>query len=268
VLMALPALRLQGLYLALASMAFARMAEFVFFDQPEIFGSGGRRIGALSILGFDLSKPFDVFGIHFGPDTAMLLFTTALFGIVGVGVVALRRGRLGRRLIAMRDSPAACATLGINLLATKLVVFTISAAIAGFAGALLGAHLGSAGTQDFRMLNGLPYVLLVVVGGVGVVSGAFFGGLQFVAFQTWIAQLLPSISVFGRDLFKLLPRGGPGLAGVAIGRQPAGVIPTVGHDVRAQNAQRRAQRGPPAAGAPDVEERDAKVTESPARRAP
>lgn len=256
----MPALRLQGLYLALASMAFARMAEFVFFDQPEIFGSGGRRIGSLSILGFDVSEPFDVFGIHFGRDSGMLLFTTALFGIVGVGVVALRRGRLGRRLIAMRDSPAACATLGINLFATKLAVFAISAAIAGFAGALFGAHLGSAGTQDFRMLNGLPYVLLVVVGGVGVVSGAFFGGLQLVAFQTWIAQLLPSISVFGRDLFKLLPRGGPGLAGIAIGRQPAGVIPTVGHDVRAQNAQRRTKRGVPSAGPLKPEQPEAPTT--------
>lgn len=259
-LMALPALRLQGLYLALASMAFARMAEFVFFDQPEVFGSGGRRIGTLSILGFDLSEPFDVFGVHFGPDAGMLLFTTALFGIVGVGVVALRRGRFGRRLIAMRDSPAACATLGINLLATKLAVFAVSAAIAGFGGALLGAHLGSAGTQDFRMLNGLSYVLLVVVGGVGVVSGALFGGVQFVAFQTWIAQLLPSITVFGRDLLKLLERAGPGIAGIAIGRQPAGVIPTVGHDLRAQNAQRRTKRGVSSAGLLEPEQPEAPTT--------
>jgi ABC-type branched-subunit amino acid transport system ATPase component/branched-subunit amino acid ABC-type transport system permease component len=265
VMMALPALRLQGLYLALASMAFARMAEFVFFDQPEVFGNGARRIGSLSILGFDVSEPFDVFGVHFGQDAGMLLFVTALFGIVGVGVVALRRGSLGRRLIAMRDSPAACATLGVNLLATKLIVFAISAAIAGFAGALVGVHLGSAGTRDFQMLNGLSYVLLVVVGGVGVVSGALFGGVQFVAFQTWIAQLLPSITVFGRDLFQLLPRAGPGLAGIAIGRQPAGVIPTVGHDVRARNAQRRAKRGPPSAGTPKVAQPERPATAPKAR---
>ena len=267
VMMALPALRLQGLYLALASMAFARMAEFVFFDQPEVFGTGARRIGSLSILGFGLSEPFDVLGVHFGQDAGMLLFVTGLFGIVGVGVVSLRRGAFGRRLIAMRDSPAACATLGVNLLATKLVVFAISAAIAGFAGALLGVHLGSAGTQDFRMLNGLAYVLLVVVGGVGVVSGAFFGGMQFVAFQTWIAQLLPSITLFGRDLFKLLPRAGPGLAGIAIGRQPEGVIPRVSHDVRARSAQRRAEQGAPPAGTPKVElpEESAAAPEPPVR---
>ena len=247
VLMALPALRLQGLYLALASMAFARMAEFVFFDQPEVFGSGARQMNTFHILGFDVSAPFSVLGIQFGQDAGMLLFVTALFGIVGVGVVALRRGSFGRRLVAMRDSPAACATLGVNLLATKVAVFAISAAIAGFAGALFAVHLGSAATQDFQMLSGLSYVLLVVVGGVGVVSGAFLGGMQFAAFQSWLVLLLPSVTVFGRDLFSLLPRSGPGIAGIAIGRQPAGVIPTVGHDVRAKNAQRRAKRaGPPA----------------------
>ena len=122
-LMALPALRLQGLYLALATMAFARMAEFVIFDQPEVFGNAGRRLAPLTIFGFGFNEPFSLLGIEFPADSAYLLLVTALFCIVGLGVVALRRGRFGRRLVAMRDSPAACATLGVNLFSTKLAVF-------------------------------------------------------------------------------------------------------------------------------------------------
>ena len=84
----------------------------------------------------------------------MLLFVTALFGIAGLGVVAMRRSAFGRRLVAMRDSPAACATLGVNLFWTKLAVFAISAGIAGFAGALSGVYLGSASTSGLRDAQG------------------------------------------------------------------------------------------------------------------
>ncbi len=222
VLMALPALRLQGLYLALASMAFARMAEFLFFDQPEVFGSGSRRIGTLRILGVDLSKPFTVLGFHFGQDVGLLFAITVLFAVVGVLVVALRRRRFGRRLVALRDSPAACATFGVNLTLTKLVVFGLSAAIAGFAGALLGVVLGGGTTTDFQMLSGLPYLLLAVVGGIAVVSGALLGGVLLQSF-TWLVQLFPGVVAL-----TWLQRIGPGLAGIGIGREPDGIVPAVG----------------------------------------
>ena len=242
VLMALPALRLQGLYLALASMAFARMAEFVFFDQPEVFGASARRIGAITLLGFNFSQPFSVFGIHFGQDVGTMFVITALLGAVGVLIVWLRRGAFGRRLVAMRDSPAACATFGLNLTTTKVLVFGVSAAIAGFAGALLGVLLGSAGTMDFQMLNGLPYLLLAVVGGVAVVSGAILGGILFQGF-TWLTEIFPGVIALVWWM-----RIGPGVAGVGIGYQPEGIIPRVGDDLRA----RRSGRPPAAAPAEAV----------------
>ena len=160
-LMTIPALRLQGLYLALASLAFARMAESLFFDQPEIFGTGQRNIARLSI-----------FGYRFTDQRAYLLLVTAIFGVMAIGVVWLRRGRFGRRLVALRDSEAACATLGVNRFRTKLAVYALAAAMAGFAGALLGMQRGGAATQDFQLLSPLaiPIVLLIVVGGVETVS--------------------------------------------------------------------------------------------------
>jgi branched-chain amino acid transport system permease protein len=226
-LMALPALRLRGLYLALATMAFARMAEFVIFDQPEVFGGQGRRIADIKVFGADISHPFSFLGINFPQDAGFLLLVAFLFGAVGMVVIAMRRGKLGRRLIAMRDSPAACATLGVDLSRTKLVVFTISAGIAGFAGALLGTARGTAGTLDFQMLKGLPFLLLLVVGGASVVSGALVGGLLLQVF-TWITVIFPNgIKIFGLDIVDLQVKIGPGLAGIGIGRNPEGAVTEV-----------------------------------------
>jgi branched-chain amino acid transport system permease protein len=246
--MALPALRLQGLYLALATMAFAQMAAILFFPQPEILGFDGKPIRSLRILGFDFSQPFHFLGIDFGQDVGTMLFIAGALGVVGVLVVWLHKSAFGRRLTALGDSPAACATLGVNPIVTKLGVFVISAAIAGFAGALLGVFQGTATVQDFEMLNGLAYLLLLVVGGVAVVSGAVLGGSIFTLFS-WLPTILPNwawLTTFGTWQQRL----GPGLAGIGIGRQPSGIIPTVGEDLRAQNARKRAARAATASGAP------------------
>ena len=207
VAMALPALRLQGLYLALASMAFAADGR-----DPVLPATRDPRVrrqadpADRSILGFDFSQPFDFLGIHFGQDVGTLFFITAALGVVGVLVVWLHKSRFGRRLTALGDSPAACATLGINPIVTKLGVFVISAAIAGFAGALLGIFQGTATVQDFEMLQGLAYLLLLVVGGVAVVSGAVLGG-SFLQLFTWLLDEFP-----GRDHVRsvvLAPRPRP-----------------------------------------------------------
>ena len=250
VAMALPALRLQGLYLALASMAFAQMAAILFFPQPEILGFEGKPIQPIEILGFDFSQPFSFLGIEFGQDVGTMFFITVAFGVVGVMVVWLHGSRFGRRLTALGDSPAACATIGVNPIVTKLGVFVIASAIAGFAGALLGIFQGTATVQDFEMLQGLAYLLLLVVGGVAVVSGAVFGGVNLTLFS-WIGTQFP-----GNTFILWFSRLGPGLSGIAIGRQPSGVIPTVSEDVRAQNARKRAarlQQNPPPPSEPPPE---------------
>jgi branched-chain amino acid transport system permease protein len=119
-------------------------------------------------------------------------------------------------------------------------VFGISAAIAGFAGALLAVAQGSAQTTDFSAFQGLPLLLLLVVGGVGVVSGAVLGGFLLQGFTVWLAAWFPGVTVL-----EWWQRMGPGLAGVGIARQPDGIIPEVGHELR----QRR--RRPRAAGPDD-----------------
>lgn len=200
---ALPAMRLQGIYLALLTFAFAILADYLIFNDSRIFGDGNVQVGRL-----------ELFGISFGSNRAFFVLTAFVFAAIGVGVLALRRGPLGRTLAAMRDSPAACATLGLDVRRTKLVVFMVSAAIAGLGGAFMGGLRSTVGTIDFTALNNLPLYLLAVVGGVTTVSGAFIGGALF--------ALLPVVQSEQPDLAGLVFLG-IGATAVSLGRQPNGL---------------------------------------------
>jgi branched-chain amino acid transport system permease protein len=131
-------------------------------------------------------------------------------------VLALRRGPFGRRLLAMKDSPAACATLGLDLTRTKFAVFAVSASLAGLGGALYGGLRVSVSGDDFEMVQGLPILLLAVLGGIATASGALFGGF-FYALLIILSSDIESI-----DSLVLFA---PGLVGITLGRMPDGVVP-------------------------------------------
>ena len=144
-------------------------------------------------------------------------------------------------MVALRDSPAASATVGINLVWTKLLVFALAAGIAGLAGGLLGMYRGTVGSPDFPMLVGIPFLLLLVVGGVGTVSGALIGGVSTVLLL--IVQDEVTFVVFGVSVLVALTRIGPGLAAVGASRHPEGIS--------AQLARERPWRRAPVEGGPE-----------------
>jgi branched-chain amino acid transport system permease protein len=234
-LVALPALRLQGLYLALATAAFAVFMEKMFFNQSIILPNASLNIPRL-----------DLFGISFDGDKAHLVLVSIAFGLVALFLVWLRRGEFVRRLLAMKASPAACVTLGLNLTRTKLQVFTLSAAIAGLGGALLGAQFNSVSPDSFRFLNGLPIVLLAVIGGIAAVGGALFGGVIYALAFYIIPDLFPYEWL--TDLLAL----SPALAGISLGRNPNGAVNETVKSVKEKLAIRRAK----AVGETDVGEPD------------
>ena len=94
----------------------------------------------------------------------------------------------------MKDSEAACATLGLNLLGTKLTVFALSAGIAGFGGALYATQLTSITPSNFDLVSGLPIFALTVVGGIGAVGGALFGAAALLVLLPLLATLIPSLA--------------------------------------------------------------------------
>jgi branched-chain amino acid transport system permease protein len=125
------------------------------------------------------------------------LVAAGVFVLVGAGVLAVRRGRLGRRMIAVKDSSAACATLGLNVRWIRVWVFSLSAAIAGLAGGLFAQLRETVAASDFQLFNNLPLLLFAVIAGVTSVSGALLGGV--------LLMLLP-----------VLQSGFPAFAGVAV----------------------------------------------------
>jgi branched-chain amino acid transport system permease protein len=204
-LIALPALRLTGLYLALATAAFAVFMDRIVFTQGLVMPNG-----ALSVPRLDLGP------VSFDSNQSYLVLLALIFGMVATLIVWLRQGEFGRRLQAMKTSPAACTTLGLDLTTTKLEVFALSAAIAGLGGALYGGQVVSVSPDRFQFFQSLPVVLLAVVGGISAVGGALFGGVAFAMTFFILPELVPSLT----NLLLLTP----GLAGISLGRNPNGAV--------------------------------------------
>jgi branched-chain amino acid transport system permease protein len=166
-LLAWPTLRVRGLYLALLTMAFASAMDNAIFPWSAIFGFNGS---------VSVPKP-SIFGLHMTSPKSFTIFLAVVFALLSMGVLALRRGPFGRVLVGMKDSEAACATLGLSLRTTKLAVFMLSAALAGVGGALYGAASSVATGLDFQMFESLVILAVVAIGGASVASGALAGGL-------------------------------------------------------------------------------------------
>ncbi len=214
-LISLPALRLSGIYLALGTAAFAVILDRWIFTMPKLsvfhlFDVDLFTQGTISV------DPLKLFGITYGDPGSQVVIGAIAFALISLLVVAIRRSRLGRQLIAMKDSEAACATLGMNLVRTKLVVFALSAGMAGLGGALFAIQKTNIGSGDFALVQSLQVFALTVVGGIGAVGGALFAGISLYAVLPLLVTLWPSASQW----VALLPGG----AGIGLGRDPNGAV--------------------------------------------
>lgn len=181
-LVALPALRLGGIYLGLATLAFALMFEYVL--RPLDWIGGGTRPPRVP-------KPL-LFGIDFSDNKNFFLLALALLAIVALFVLVLKRGSTGRFLDALRGSETAASAIGINPFAAKVVAFSVSAGIAGFGGALLASFNGRVDYEaNTTYFMGLVWVVLVVTLGARSIQAAITAGLSFVLFAPLIDLLTP-----------------------------------------------------------------------------
>ena len=181
----LPSLRLSGLYLALATMAFALLADNLIFNRTAI--SGG-------YTGMTIHRP-SLGPWSFTSTTSFYYLCLAVLGIYAIGAALLRRGPIGRRLQMINDSPLAASTFGVSLTLTKLMTFALCAAAAAFAGALFGAARLTVSPGDFSFNASLELLLLVVLGGRSLVAGALVAGVVFGAqlfpIPTTVEQYIP-----------------------------------------------------------------------------
>jgi branched-chain amino acid transport system permease protein len=214
---AVPAFRLSGIYLALGTAAFAVILDQWVFSIPSI-NLGGVHISLFSQGSVSVTGP-TVFGVHLGTGRDLMVLAAVFLAF---GVALLRRGRFGRRLIALRDSEAAYAMLGGNLLLAKVAVFALAAGIAGLGGALYAMQQQSITATQFTFEAGLPLFLVAVVGGLASVSAGLFAGFALVGSFAALVEVAPKAG----NLAALLP----GLAGIGIGSNPDGLVPRLRRD--------------------------------------
>jgi branched-chain amino acid transport system permease protein len=169
-LVALPVLRLRGIYLALCTLAFAILMDGLVFGNSRFLG-GGETLA--------VPRP-DIFGIELTSEQAMFVVTAAAVALYANVFLAVRRSAFGRMLSALRDSPAASQMMGMDLVSVKLRVFGLSALLAGAAGALLGALQVRVGGLDFLYFRSLTVLLVATIFGITSVSGALLGAGFFV----------------------------------------------------------------------------------------
>ncbi len=182
VLLAIPALRLKGLYLAIATMGFAFIV--------------GESINALTWLtggpGGLMVPKATLFGYKMGTDTK---FAYLLYPIVILLCLVAKsigdHSKIGRALVAIRDSEQMAEAFGVSLTRYKIFAFGLSAFYAGIAGALLAHYLGFIGPDNFTLLNSIEYIVMVVVGGMGSIAGSIMGAV--------FISLLPEIIRISKD---------------------------------------------------------------------
>jgi len=236
-LVALPALRLRGLYLALATLAFGGIVSAMVLRETQARSWFGHEL-AIFPNGNMIVSPLKVGPIDFADQDTFLYAVAAVFAVVGLGVVALRNSGYGRRLAAMKDSPAATAMLGQRLILLKLSVFMISTAVAGLGGIFMSMALSSVTADHFVYSLSLSLVMLTVVGGIGYVSGALFGGLLAGGGLTLIVGTFNDLAISHpvyADTFSILSHlflVGTALVGLGVARNPSGTMADIFHNQR------------------------------------
>lgn len=198
--LAIPAIRLRNIYLALATLAFAVLMDNIFFVSTSLFPNGLVSVG----------RP-DIFGMRFVTTRSFAILLAIVLALALVAVGAVRRGSVGRRLVALQDSPVASTTVGASLTITKLGVFTGSAALAGLAGALWAGIGGSIGAQSVVFFQSVLLFVALTLAGSRMLTSALWAG-ALLAVVPVIASHIPSLADFEYILL--------GVGIIAIGRNP------------------------------------------------
>ena len=208
-----PALRLSGIYLALATFALATaMPQLVKLHFLEHWTGG--------VQGLVVIKPDAPFDLPISQDKWLYYFTLAITLAIYVGSVNLLRSRSGRALMAIRDNEIAASAMGVNVAQYKTLAFGVSAGITGIAGGLGAIAVQFVAPDGYTIVLAISLFLGMVVGGVGWLPGSFVGA-AFIIFVPNIAESISkglSGAVFGVLLFIvifLVPHGARQVAIVA-----------------------------------------------------
>ena len=233
----LPALRLRGPYLLLATLGVYFISQLVWKEfLVHNFGFGGMQVprpqlptwtAGLPLIGTDTGQ-----GMVIDSNLRWYLLLLPICGVIMLFLSNLARSRVGRSFAAVRERDVSAALLGINVARTKLVAFAVSSAVVSIAGALSSYFLGARGEDSFPIQITLNFAIMIVVGGFSSIQGAIFGALFFVAMPeltSWARGELPilrdsdflqknagaiDLLIFGALVVLVLVNKPDGLAGI------------------------------------------------------
>ena len=195
----LPALRVKGIYLGMATLSFGFIVEEVLARWESVTGgNAGKHIKAPDIFGWTLDS-----GIEF---YFLCLVVTIIATLL---ILNLLRAPTGRAFVAIRDSEISAQSMGIHLAYYKTLSFAISAALAGVAGALYAHKLQFISPDQFNILQSIDLLLMIVIGGLGSVHGAFLGAIFLIT--------MPQVIALGKDYLPAAIGQAPGLQGLVYG---------------------------------------------------
>ncbi|HWI71353.1 MAG TPA: branched-chain amino acid ABC transporter permease/ATP-binding protein [Baekduia sp.] len=223
----LPALRARGVNLAIVTLGLALVINSVVLSNDKYTGGlAGTVVPAPSFFGIDLDPTLY-------PNRYAVL-CVVLFALAAVLVANLRRGRIGRQLIAVRGNERAAVALGINVTAIKLYAFTVGSGLAALGGALMAFRSSNVLFSEYGVLSGISLLGFIVVGGIGYIGGSVFGALLATGgIATWVfGSLVSNVD----DWLALL--AGVGVI-VTIMLQPDGVAGQMANDLGKRLPRRR-----------------------------
>ena len=179
-LVGFPALRLAGIYLVIATIAFGFIMEEVAARWESVTnGNDGMRIKQIELFGFTLSR--DGYSFYY--------LCLGFLVLVLVLALNLLRSPTGRAFIAIRDSETAAQSIGVNLSVYKVMAFSISAAMTGLAGCLYAHKMSFISPEMFTLLLSLEFVIVILIGGVGSLHGAVLGSIFVVMVDPFLSYL-------------------------------------------------------------------------------
>jgi len=195
----LPALRVKGIYLGIATLSFGFIVEEVLARWESVTGGNA---------GIHIKKP-DIFGwvLDTGDQFYFLCLVITVFSTLGI--LNLLRSPTGRAFVAIRDSEISAQSMGIHLAYYKTLSFAISAALAGIAGALYAHNLQFISPDQFNILQSIDLLLMIVIGGAGSVHGAFLGAIFLIT--------MPQVIAMVKDYLPPVVGQAPGLQGLVYG---------------------------------------------------
>ncbi len=195
----LPALRVKGIYLGMATLSFGFIVEEVLARWESVTGGNA---------GIHIKKP-DMFGWVLETGDQFYWLCLVITVAATLGILNLLRSPTGRAFVAIRDSEISAQSMGIHLAYYKTLSFSLSAALAGIAGALYAHKLQFISPDQFSLLQSVDLLLMIVIGGAGSVHGAFLGAIFLISMPQAIAMV--------KDYLPDSVGQAPGLQGVVYG---------------------------------------------------